>query len=286
MGMSTPTDVARVPDMSRGVMTAASLDSRIRYAQTLAASNLLPAAYRQQPANVLLAVETGTMLGVHPIAALNGINVIQGKPTVSPALMTALVRRAGHKVRVRVTGTAKDGDLAATVEVIRADDPDFTYSATWTLDRAERAGLLRNDTWTKYPEAMLKARATSEVCREAAEEALCGVQYTPEELGAAVDEDGTVIDGQIIDVPDYRAQAAATADPDELRAIWMAAVNAGHMDDDLATALKTRAAEVEAADQTEDDEDVVDAEVEPTDNPAVQEALASWDIKESPNDPS
>lgn len=275
--MSDTTEITKAPDMSRGVVRG-NLDARIRYAQTLAASNLLPDAYRQQPANVLVAVETGTMLGIHPIAALNGINVIKGKPTISPALMTALVRRAGHKVRVKVTGTGKD--LAATVQVIRADDPDFTYEATWTLDRAERAGLLDSATWRKYPEAMLKARATSEVCREAAEEALCGVQYTPEEMGAAVDADGDVVLSEPVEPPDFRAQADTTTDPDVLRAIWLAAGEAGVLDEDLQAYLKDRASQLEKPDEADDvqDAEVVEAEDPPSE--AVQAALDTWGTDE------
>lgn len=74
--------------------------------------------------------------------------------------------------------------------------------------------------------------------------------------------------------PDYRAMAAATADPDELRSIWLAAVEAGHMDDDLAHDLKARADEIEHTNEQAVDEQ------------AVQEALASWDIEEGINDPS
>ena len=40
---------------------------------------------------------------------------------------------------------------------------------------------------------MLKARAITQCARDACEEALFGLHYTPEELGAEVDEDGVVV---------------------------------------------------------------------------------------------
>jgi len=207
------TDLATAPDMGRGVVTGASLESRIHYADVLSHAGLVPRDYQGKPANVLYAVETGTMLGIHPIAAINGINIISGKPTVSPALMTALVRRAGHKVRVKVTGTVAGGDIVATCEVIRHDDPEFTYSASWDIARAKRAGLWggKSGAWANYPEAMLKARAIGEVCREAAEDALCGIHYTPEELGAHVNGDGEIIEGAV--VPDMPAQSPSAPTP-------------------------------------------------------------------------
>jgi hypothetical protein len=205
------TDVA-VADVSRGAMIGASLSAKLRYAETLSDSGLLPVAYRGKPANVLVATEFGIMLGIAPMAAINGIHIIEGKPTISPALMTALVRKAGHKVRIRKTGTVAGGDIACTVQIIRSDDPDFVFEATWDLERAERAGLCRVEQspdgrtrviatdsknrpapWQKYTEAMLQARATGEVAREAAEDCLCGVHYTPEELGMWVDEDGVIV---------------------------------------------------------------------------------------------
>ena len=41
---------------------------------------------------------------------------------------------------------------------------------------------------------MLKARAITQCARDACEEALFGLHYTPEELGAEVDEDGVVVE--------------------------------------------------------------------------------------------
>lgn len=162
----------------------ATITDKITYAKHLAKSGLLPAVFRGRPENVLYVVEYGDMLGLSPMAALTGIHVIEGKPTASSALMSALVRRAGH--RLRVTGD----DTRAAVQITRSDDPDFVFESVWTLDRARNAALAGKDVWKKYPAAMLKARAISECARDACEEALLGMHYTPEELGAAVDEDG------------------------------------------------------------------------------------------------
>lgn len=158
------------------------LTERMNYARALAHASLLPRAYRNEPANVLLAMEYGDALGLSAIAAIQGIHVIDGKPSASSALIGALVRRAGHRLRVEMS---QDG-TAATATIIRADDPDFPFTCTWTMDRARAAGLLSKagGTWSTYPQAMLKARAITEVARDACPEVLSGVAYTAEELGA------------------------------------------------------------------------------------------------------
>lgn len=154
------------------------LGERMRYAQALATADLLPAAYRRKPANILLAMEYGHALGLDTITAIQQVHVIEGKPTASAQLIGGLVRRAGH--RLRVTGD----DKHAVAEIIRRDDPDFVFRAEWTIGRAQAANLTNKGPWKQYPAAMLKARAITEVARDACPEALAGVAYTAEELGA------------------------------------------------------------------------------------------------------
>ena len=175
-----------------------TLPAKIAYARELANSGLLPAAYRRQPANVLYAVEYGDMLGLAPMAAITGIHIIEGKPSASAGLISGLVRRAGHKLHV--TGNTK----SATCTITRSDDPEHPFVVTWTLRKnaddnpsAEEAGLLNKQVWKNYPSSMLKSRAITQCARDACEEALYGLHYTPEELGAEVDEDGAVV-GEIV----------------------------------------------------------------------------------------
>lgn len=190
-----------------------ALKERMQYAQALAASNLIPKHFQGQPANVLIAVEYGKALGIDTIIAINGIAVINGKPSMSSDLMSSMVRRAGHKLRI----TEDTENKSVTAILIRADDPDHEFKATWDEAKARDAGLWgkrdRNGAptpWVLYPLQMLRARAISEVCRQGASDALSGVIYTPEELGAAVDEDEHVIHAQVVE---------DTAKPDFPRAV-------------------------------------------------------------------
>lgn len=154
------------------------LQAEMQYAKALAASNLLPKAYQQQPANVLLALDLGRSIGISAAQALATIQVIDGKPTMGASLQAALVRRAGHKLRV----TILDDPLTATAELVRADDPDFTFEAVWTMERAQHAGLAGKGAWKTYPQAMLAARAQTEVIRLGAPDVLIGIDYDPTEL--------------------------------------------------------------------------------------------------------
>jgi hypothetical protein len=261
---------------------------KLDYCRALAASGLLPAQYRQQPANLLYAVEFADSLGLHPMVAITGVHVIEGKPSASSALISALVRRAGHKLRVK-------GDaVRAVAQVIRADDPEYAFEVAFTLDDAERAGLLGKKVWKQYPASMLKARAISAVARDACEEALFGIHYTPEELGAEVDGEGNVIEAgfvrqapgqdaweQAAPAPAQQTQAAAepwdaaaegdlsggrdwlneateAADVAAVRAVWQEAKAAGCMPERLAQ-IAAVGREKAAAEQQEAEDDAEEA---------------------------
>lgn len=165
---------------------APALTAKIEYARFLAKSGLLPPSYREKPENILFATEYGELLGLPAMAAITGIHVIEGKPSVSAGLISALVRRAGHRLRVM------GDEQQAQAWITRADDPEFTYKSVWTMTRAKQANLLGKTNWQRYPAAMLKARAISECARDACQEVLLGIAYTPDELGG--DDDG----GEII----------------------------------------------------------------------------------------
>jgi hypothetical protein len=170
-----------------------SLPERQEYAKALSVSNLLPKQYQGQPGNVLYAVEFGKSLGISTMAAILGVHIIEGRASASAGLISALVRDAGHKLRVWVERDEQGQVVKAVATIHRRDDAEFEFRAEWTMQRAHAAGLTGKQVWKNYPEAMLKARAISEVAREACEEALRGVGYTPEELGAEVNADGSVV---------------------------------------------------------------------------------------------
>lgn len=199
---------------------AASLPEKIDYADRLCNAVLLPAQYRDKPANILWAIEYGETLGITPMAAITGVHVIEGKPSASAALISGLVRRAGHKLRV--TGDA----FSATAQIIRADDPEYTFSVTFTIEDAKTAGLTSKPVWKNYPASMLKSRAITQVARDACEEILFGLHYTPEELGAETDADGNPVErrttrssGPATDDPWQTPTPAAQAEPEDAEVV-------------------------------------------------------------------
>lgn len=161
------------------------VEQQIELAKTLAPSGLLPEAFKGNPANLVYAIQYADALGLAPIHAITGIAVIKGKPTASADLMAAIVRRAGHKLRI------VGDDTYAEATLIRKDDPTFEYVTRWDAAKAKQAGLTGNPTYSKYPGQMYRARAISEVVRMGASDAMYGLIYSPEDFGEVADAPGS-----------------------------------------------------------------------------------------------
>ena len=85
-------DLATVP------MTWATL---VRVCQT----ELVPKQYRDRPDAALGAILMGRELRLQPMQSLSMIDVIDGMPSLSAELMNAMVRKAGHSIKVEHYGT-------------------------------------------------------------------------------------------------------------------------------------------------------------------------------------
>jgi hypothetical protein len=171
-------------------------------AKTLVSSGFLPRAVRT-PEQAIAIMQTGVELGLGPMQAMRSIHVIEGKPTISAELMAGLVFQRVPGALLRV---AKTGADMCEVHAARPGQPPTVI--TWTLADARAAGIAGKDVWKKYGRAMLRSRAISEACRAVFPDATLGL-YTPEELGAQVDDSGAAIIDATVDT----VQPARFAEP-------------------------------------------------------------------------
>ncbi|AGK85888.1 hypothetical protein [Mycobacterium phage Guo1] len=170
---------------------------------------MVPQRFRGKPEEAAAAMIYGSELGLNPLQAVQRVVPIHGMPTLEARTMVGLLKARGYKIR-----TVEQSDTSVTVEGVAPDGE--TASSTWTIERAQRAGYVPTpsspdskrrpdveDDWVtvskswdgkvkksivgnmKYitdPQAMLKAKAQSEVCRDLAPDVLMGISYTREDL--------------------------------------------------------------------------------------------------------
>ena len=142
-------------------------------------SRLLPPHIRTvDQAEIIVGI--GKEIGLPPIAALRSISLINGVPTVSPAMMIAL---ANSRNLIEDMKFQKSDDVA-TVTVLRRGRKT-PHVETFTIQDAEKLGLLGKDNYKKQAKTMLLWRAVAAAMRVVFPDVIYGL-YSPEELGAKI----------------------------------------------------------------------------------------------------
>lgn len=149
-----------------------------RYANLIATSDFAPKEFRNKPGNVLIAVQYGAELGLKPLQAVNGIAVVNGRPTVWGDALLAVCQ--GHPdfedIGEKIDGT--DDTRAAVCTVHRRGRSPI--ERRFSVADAKKAKLWGNNVWATYPDRMLQMRARGFALRDAFADALRGVISTEE----------------------------------------------------------------------------------------------------------
>ena len=157
-------------------------DHAVKIAQTLAKSKVVPATLQGKPEDIFAILAMGSELGLQPMLSLNSINVIQGKPTLSPQLMMAMIRGRLPDPVIDIKTNEEDKSVTVkTARSIKEFESGLYFEAVWDMDRAERMGLALKDNYKKQAKTMLTWRAVAEACRMTFPDIIMGF-YVPEEF--------------------------------------------------------------------------------------------------------
>lgn len=146
-------------------------------------------------AGVMMIMLAARELGIPPMQALNkGLNIIQGAVEISARMMNAMIRRAGHSIKI-----IKSDDITCTLEGKRSDNGD-TATVTYGIEDAKKAGLVKvGGGWTKNPTDMCFARALSRLARQLFSDVI-GIGYVEGEITQAVQQEPQLVeDAEVID---------------------------------------------------------------------------------------
>ncbi len=175
-----------------------------------AAAAMVKSGYFQDTREVsqaIVKILAGREMGFGPFASMTGVYIISGRPALSASLMATAVKRSG-KYDYRVLTMT---ELACEIAFYQGKDE--IGRSKFSADDARKAGTKNME---KFPKNMLFARAMSNGVRWYCPDVFtAGPVYTPEELGAAVNEDGEMIDASVRDVT---PQPEAPAEPLTLEA--------------------------------------------------------------------
>lgn len=170
---------------------ADTFDRLSKACASLAASKMIPVTLQGKKDDIFAILVMGAELGIKPMQALNSINVIQGKPTVSPQLMIAMIygKIPGAIIKIEVDEQKKE--VRCITARSKQDHIDgISYTAVWNNEKAERMGLTVKDNYKKQLQTMLRWRAVAESCRVTFPDIIMGL-YATEEFQ---DVDGKIIE--------------------------------------------------------------------------------------------
>lgn len=154
---------------------AEAMSAAHKLSSVLCNTAMVPKAFRGKPDDGAAAILYGAEIGLQAQQALQQVFVIHGQPAIYARTMVALLKAKGFRFEttdvsdqsVTVTGTSPRGE---------------TETSTWTIERAKKAGYTSNPKYQSDPQAMLYAKAASEVSRRLAPDVLLGIRYTAEDL--------------------------------------------------------------------------------------------------------
>ena len=185
-----------------------SVDDLARIGKMMAVSGYFQDA--REAAQAAVKVQAGMEMGFGPFTSMTGIHIIQGRPSVGANLMASAVKtnpRYDYRVRERSDQVCR----IEFFEIIGGKRESIGVSE-FTLADGKKAGTKNLD---KFPRNMLFARAMSNGIRWFCPDAFNGnTVYTPEELGADVDEDGNIIEIPRVEViqPKVEPEPVVTAE--------------------------------------------------------------------------
>lgn len=132
--------------------------------------------FRGDPLGGTAAILKGAEVGLTPVTALGAFDLIQGVVAPKAITLRALVQAHGHTVWIESSTPTE------CVAKAKRRGESVTHESRWTMKRAQAMNLTNKPNWKNQPEAMLMARATSEVCRMVAADVILGIGYSAEEV--------------------------------------------------------------------------------------------------------
>lgn len=186
----------------------------------------------KQAAQAIVKIQAGQEIGIPPFAAMTGIHIISGKPTIGAGLIASKIKSSG-KYDYRVKEMT---DTVCSIDFFEGKNE--LGNSTFTIEDAKKAGTKNLD---KFPKNMLFARAISNGVKWFTPDVFNGPVYTPEEMNAEVKTEDVPHEEVPPVYPKETAQKATITRkpsptvPDEDQVIdqWLQKINDANTIDDL-----------------------------------------------------
>lgn len=201
------------------LFTKDGMESMMHLASKLAVSDIIPAAFQQKPANVLIALDMANRLNASPMMVMQNMYVVYGNPGWSSKFLISTFNMCGKYSPIRYEffgkpGTDEYGCRAYASELATGEKltgPDVT------IGMAKKEGWYdkKGSKWQTMPQLMLTYRAAAFFIRTCAPEISMGLP-TSDEL-VDIDPVNVTDTGSVKDVVEkVEAETAAAMEQPEV----------------------------------------------------------------------
>lgn len=176
------TPVAQLP-----VTAETSFQLAQRQAKALSSADLVPAQYRGNVPNTLIAMEVANRIGASPFLVMQNLYIVHGRPSWSSQFLIATVNACGRftPMRYEISGGddphAKDYRVRAIAKDKASGEECIGPWITWKMVDAEGWSGKSGSKWKSIPDLMFRYRAATFWTRLFAPELSMGI-HTAEEL--------------------------------------------------------------------------------------------------------
>lgn len=185
-----------------------------RMAGLLTASDLVPAAFRgkQNLANAVIALEMAQRMGASPLAVMQNMYVVHGKPSWSAQFIAAAINSSGRfsPIRYQMTGE-QNTDQRTCIAWATDQSGEKLEGPPVSIAMAKKEGWFgkNGSKWQTMPELMLRYRAVTFFGRLYAPEVLMGMRSTDEVIELPETEPGVFGSEPVTDINTRLRQEAS-----------------------------------------------------------------------------
>jgi hypothetical protein len=176
-----------------------SLKEALQLADLIHRSKLAPKGF-DTPESCLVGILYGMEVGLSPIAALQRMAIIDGRPTIWGDAALALVQASGLLISIREEiqedATQPNINRLTAICTVTRNSRSEPVTKTFSVEDAKRAGLWQKPgPWTDYPKRMLAMRARAFALRDVFPDVLAGL-YLREEIEPVTTSQQSIMEGK------------------------------------------------------------------------------------------
>lgn len=180
-----------------GFGTLGGFEAIQRAAKLLAASDLVPPQFKGNVANCVIALEMAARMNASPMAVVQNLYIVYGKPSWSASFIIACINSTGRfsPLRFEMTGEGEKRSCVAWATELSTGERLESPPVSYAMAKSEGWVGKNGSKWVTMPELMLRYRTAT----------LFGRLYAPEVLMGMATQD------EVIDITPDQSEIKAAA---------------------------------------------------------------------------